>query len=58
MMKEIVQLRRMGFRFIALADDNFYRVTFADLEMAARRKDPQRLRELEAISEERFELMA
>ncbi len=24
---EIVQLRRQGFRFIALADDNFYPVT-------------------------------
>ena len=34
---EIVQLRRMGFRFIALADDNFYPVTLEDLSMAARR---------------------
>ena len=25
--EEIVELRRMGFRFIALADDNFYPVT-------------------------------
>ena len=56
--EEIVQLRRLGFRFIALADDNFYPVTLADLEMATRRKDPQRLRELEASRAERFELMA
>ena len=30
--QEIVQLRRQGFRFIALADDNFYPVTFTDLK--------------------------
>jgi len=28
---EIVELRRLGFRFIALADDNFYPVSFEDL---------------------------
>ena len=32
--EEIVQLRRQGFRFIALADDNFYPVTLTDLELA------------------------
>ena len=47
----------MGFRFIALADDNFYPVTLEDLAVAARRADSQRLRELEAIRAERFELM-
>ena len=31
---EIVALRRLGFRFIALADDNFYPVTFTDLRLA------------------------
>ena len=56
--EEIVELRRLGFRFIALADDNFYPVTLEDLSMAARRKDPHRLQELEAIRTERFELMA
>ena len=56
--EEIVELRRMGFRFIALADDNFYPVTLEDLAVAARRQDPQRLRELEASRAERFELMA
>ena len=30
--EEIVQLRRMGFRLITLADDNFYPVTLADLK--------------------------
>lgn len=55
---EIVQLRRMGFRFIALADDNFYPVTLKDLSMAARQQDPQRLHELEDMRAERFELMA
>jgi radical SAM superfamily enzyme YgiQ (UPF0313 family) len=54
---EIVDLRRRGFRFIALADDNFYPVTLTDLRMAARRKDPRQLETLQAIRRERFELM-
>jgi radical SAM superfamily enzyme YgiQ (UPF0313 family) len=54
---EIVDLRRRGFRFIALADDNFYPVTLSDLRMAARRKDPSQLERLQAIRAERFELM-
>ena len=56
--REIVELRRRGFRFIALADDNFYPVTFADLAQASRRADSARLRELEALRQERFDLMA
>jgi radical SAM superfamily enzyme YgiQ (UPF0313 family) len=56
--REIVQLRRLGFRFIALADDNFYPVTFDDLAQARRRSDPTRLHELEAIRQGRFEFMA
>ena len=56
--REIVELRRRGFRFIALADDNFYPVTFEDLAQAKRRSDPSRLHELEALREERFALMA
>jgi radical SAM superfamily enzyme YgiQ (UPF0313 family) len=56
--REIVELRRLGFRFIALADDNFYPVTLADLAAASRRADPQRLNELTALRQERFELMA
>ena len=46
-----------GFRFIALADDNFYPVPLADLKMAARRADPTTLNNLTAIRNERFELM-
>jgi len=56
--REVVELRRRGFRFIALADDNFYPVSFDDLAQARRRSDPARLRELEALREERFALMA
>ena len=55
--EEIVELRRMGFRFIALADDNFYPVTQEDLRMARRREDSSRLHELEEIRSERFALM-
>ena len=54
---EIVALRRKGFRFIALADDNFYPVAMKDLEQAARRADKTRLHELEELRAERFELM-
>jgi len=54
---EILGLRRKGFRFIALADDNFYPVTLEDLRMAARRDNPARLEELKQIRAERFELM-
>jgi len=56
--REVVELRRKGFRFIALADDNFYPVTLDDLAQARRRADPARLQELEALRNERFELMA
>src|SRR5262245_25925481 len=55
---EIVELRRKGYRFIALADDNFYPVSQEDLRMAGRRADPSRLHELQALRAERFELMA
>jgi radical SAM superfamily enzyme YgiQ (UPF0313 family) len=57
-LQEIVELRRMGFRFIALADDNFYPVTLGDLNLAGRHQDGHRLAELQAIREERFEMMA
>ena len=56
--REVVELRRLGFRFIALADDNFYPVTLTDLETAARKTDPHRLHELQALRQERFDLMA
>jgi radical SAM superfamily enzyme YgiQ (UPF0313 family) len=56
-LEEVVQLRRMGFRFILLADDNFYPVTHHDLELARKRGDTAKLEELKAIRDERFELM-
>ncbi len=56
--EEIVQLRRLGFRFIALADDNFYPVTQTDLELARQQKNTSRLRELQSLRNERFELMS
>jgi radical SAM superfamily enzyme YgiQ (UPF0313 family) len=55
---EIVELRRKGFRFIALADDNFYPVSLQDLAQAARLKDPTRLNDLKQQRADRFELMA
>jgi hypothetical protein len=54
---EVVELRRRGFRFIALADDNFYPVTLADLQMASRRGDKSQLQRLQQLRTDRFELM-
>ncbi len=56
-LEEVVDLRRRGFRFIALADDNFYPVTLEDLRMAARRQDPSQLERLKSTRAERFALM-
>ena len=55
---EMVELRRLGFRFLTLADDNFYPVTLNDLRMADRREDKSTYNRLKAIRDERFELMA
>ena len=54
---EIIALRRLGFRFIALADDNFYPVTFADLRLAREQNNTAKVEELTAIRAERFALM-
>jgi hypothetical protein len=54
---EIVQLRRLGYRFIALADDNFYPVTRQDIELARRQNNVERVQELEALRADRFVLM-
>jgi len=54
---EIVNLRQIGFRFIALADDNFYPVTLTDLRLAKQQNNLAKLEELTAIRKERFELM-
>jgi tRNA A37 methylthiotransferase MiaB len=56
--QEIVALRRKGFRFVVLADDNFYPVTLADLTAAARRADQRHLDALTGLRQERFALMA
>jgi len=56
--REIVELRRRGFKFVLLADDNFYPVTLADLAAADRRADKQRFAALTELREERFALMA
>jgi hypothetical protein len=54
---EIIALRRLGFRFIALADDNFYPVTFTDLRLALEQNNTAKVEELTAIRAERFALM-
>jgi radical SAM superfamily enzyme YgiQ (UPF0313 family) len=55
--QEIVELRRKGFRFIALADDNFYPVTLTDLRLARQQNNIEKLAELERVRAERFTLM-
>ncbi|MFN2447323.1 MAG: radical SAM protein [Vicinamibacterales bacterium] len=55
--EEIAELRRRGFRFVALADDNFYPVTLTDLAMAERQRNGARLEQLRTLRAERFELM-
>lgn len=56
--QEVVELRRQGFRFIALADDNFYPVTLTDIKLAERQGNEARIAELKSIRADRFELMA
>jgi len=55
--QEIIELRRLGFKIVVLADDNFYPVTLEDLRLAKEQKNEQRLAELTALRDERFELM-
>ncbi len=54
---EIVDLRRRGYRFIALADDNFYPVTLTDIALAERQNNREQVSELQALRAERFDLM-
>ena len=54
---EIVELRRAGYRFIALADDNFYPVTLTDIDLAEKQGNAPRVAELKGLRAERFELM-
>ncbi len=55
---EIIDLRRLGFRFIALADDNFYPVTLTDLRLAREQNNLEKVESLMQIRGERFSLMA
>jgi radical SAM superfamily enzyme YgiQ (UPF0313 family) len=55
---EIIDLRRRGFRFIALADDNFYPVTLTDLRLAREQHNLEKVESLTQIRNERFSLMA
>jgi radical SAM superfamily enzyme YgiQ (UPF0313 family) len=55
---EIIDLRQRGFRFIALADDNFYPVTLTDLRLAREQGNQERLDSLLDTRAERFSLMA
>ena len=56
--REVTALRRKGFRFVLLADDNFYPVTLHDLAAADRRADKTQVMALSALRRERFDLMA
>lgn len=56
-LQEIVELRRLGYKFIALADDNFYPVSLRDIELAEKQKNGARVMELQSLRAERFELM-
>jgi radical SAM superfamily enzyme YgiQ (UPF0313 family) len=55
--QELVELRRLGYRFVALADDNFYPVTLEDIELAKKQNNVERVESLTAMRRERFELM-
>jgi hypothetical protein len=55
--EEIVDLRRKGFRFIALADDNFYPVTLTDIRLARQQKNQVKVEQLEQMRADRFLLM-
>jgi radical SAM superfamily enzyme YgiQ (UPF0313 family) len=55
---EVIDLRRRGFRFIALADDNFYPVTLTDLRLAREQHNLEKVESLTQIRNERFLLLA
>ncbi len=57
-MQEIVELRRLGYKFVALADDNFYPVSLTDIKNAERQGNQAKVDQLKGIRAERFELMA
>jgi len=47
----------LGYRFIALAKDNFYLVTLTDIKLAERQNNHARVAELQSLRAQRFELM-
>lgn len=55
--EEIIQLRRLGFRFILLADDNFYPVSLTDIANAEKQGNHEKAAQLKAVRAEKFELM-
>ncbi len=55
--REIVELRRRGIRFMTLADDNFYPVSFTDLRLAREQNNHEKLAALEKTREEKMQLM-
>ena len=55
--EEVVALRRLGYRFIALADDNFYPITNSDLERASLHEDKRQYEKLLRMRRERLDLM-
>jgi radical SAM superfamily enzyme YgiQ (UPF0313 family) len=56
-LEEIVELRRRGYRFIALADDNFYPVAKSDLALAQRQGNHERVEQLTAMRADRLHFM-
>jgi hypothetical protein len=54
---EVITLRRVGFRFIDLADDNFYPVTLRDLNQASQQQDKRRSEQLSSPMADRRSLM-
>jgi radical SAM superfamily enzyme YgiQ (UPF0313 family) len=55
--REIVELRRRGIRFMTLADDNFYPVSFTDLRLAREQNNQEKLAALEKTREEKMDLL-
>lgn len=55
--REVVELRRKGYRFVVLSDDNFYPVTLTDIKLAERQNNAARIAELNELRDERFRLM-
>jgi hypothetical protein len=53
----IVERRRRGFPFIALAGDNFYPRSLTDIQLAERQNNPARVATMKGIRAERSELM-